>query len=106
MGYQAIGRGVRKTNKGLEVKVELMHAESAVTVRFQTYDGPSLQAIQQKVKADLDLLVVGDTDAALSAAVVGVLLATSQAADVVEPVQALSADVVVVAQAEAAEVKP
>lgn len=95
MGYQAVGRGVRKTSTGLEVKVELQHAETAQTVRFQVYEGPSLEAIQQKVKADLDLLVTGENDAALSAAVVGVLLATSQVADVVAPVQALSDDVVV-----------
>lgn len=92
MAYQAIGRGVRKTDKGLEVKVEIMDAETSQTVRFQVYDGPSLPAIQQQVKADLDLLVHSDTDAALSAAVVGVLLATSQPSDVVAAVQALSAD--------------
>lgn len=90
--YQAIGRGVRKTDKGLEIKVELMNAETAQTVRFQTYEGPSLPAIQQQVKADLDLLVTSETDAALSAAVVGVLLATSQPAEAIPPVEALSAD--------------
>lgn len=100
MPYQAIGRGVRRTAKGLEVKVELMNSETAATVRFQAYDGPSLPAIQQQIKADLDQLVDGETDAALSAAVVGQLLATSQAAEVVAPVQVLSDDAPIVAQVE------
>lgn len=94
MPYQAIGRGARRTAKGLEIKAELMNAETMTTVRFQTYEGPSLPAIQQQIKADLDLLVGNETDAALSAAVVGQLLATSQVAPVVAQVVPLDADVV------------
>lgn len=79
MAYQAIGRGVRRTDKGLEVKVEIMNDQTGKTLRFQTYEGKTLVNVQALVKADLDQMVTNEHDAALSAAVVGVLLATSQA---------------------------
>lgn len=93
MAYQAIGRGVKRTEKGLEVKVEIMNDQTGKTLRFETYEGKSLVAVQALVKADLDQLVTNEQDAVLSAAVVGVLLATSQAVSDVPVLAPLVGDV-------------
>lgn len=99
MAYQAIGRGVKRTDKGLEVKVEIMNDQTGKTLRFQTYEGASLVEVTTAVKADLDQLVTNEEDAALSAAVVGVLLATSQPAEDVKAIVAQTADAPTAVQA-------
>lgn len=98
MAFQAIGRGVKRTKGGLEVKVEIMDDQTGKTLKFETYEGASLVIVQQRVKADLDQLVTNEHDAALSAAVVGVLLATSQPADDVKAIVAQTTDAPVATQ--------
>lgn len=95
MGFQAIGRGARRTSAGIEVNVEIQDSTTMRQLKFQTYTGKTLVAIQKQIQADVDALAANEQDATLSQAVVGQLLAVSEAPidAVIEPVaQGTAAD--------------
>lgn len=72
--YSAFGRSATTTPKGtLVVRVEIVDDRTAATVRFETYTG-TLEEIQQAIAKDLQALSASETDATVSAAVVGKLL--------------------------------
>lgn len=73
--YQAIGRAVVKLPNGkFTVKVEIVDDRMGRTVRFESYTVASMSALQAAIALDLNALSSAETDATLSAAVVGVVL--------------------------------
>ena len=80
--YQGIGRGARRVaGNGIEVKVEIQDSVTTRIVEFRTYVGHTLDDITKQVQKDIDQMATAEQDQALSAAVVGVLLAASNVPD-------------------------
>lgn len=77
MVFSAIGRAARRNPNGsIFVKVEIMDAAEK-TIAFRDYTGPTIDAIKALIRTDLDALILVVDDAALSQAVVGVLLGSA-----------------------------
>lgn len=73
--YQVLGRQVTKNKDNtFTVKAEIIDDRIAQTVRFQLYTASSMSELKAAIRADLKTLQDAETDATLSAAIVGVLL--------------------------------
>ncbi len=76
--YQAMGRAVRRNlDNTLTVKVDILDTrrpEASRLVRTQEYKVAGLSALAAAIRTDLLALQAGEQDAALNAAVVGVIL--------------------------------